>query len=142
MKPARVVATATWLLGLPLYAAERDLVAVNPSDHDPLYVDKASIQRTGSRVSFRYVLDVLAVLENRSSPGGWKSNEIEATIDCRARTFVVGRLTAFSGPRATGPTIGGYVAEPPKRITEKIVANSTFEYLANFVCAKDEPAPS
>jgi hypothetical protein len=142
MKRAWIITTAMWLLGSPLFAAERELIAVNPSDHDPLYIDKASIQRSGSRVSFRYVLDVLAVLENRSTSKGWKSNEIEATIDCQARTFIAGRLTAYSGPRATGPTTGGYVVEPPKRITEKIVANSTFEYLANYVCAKREPPNS
>jgi hypothetical protein len=138
MRIAWQMGLAICLIGTPLFAAERELVAVNPPDHGPLYVDKSSIQRNGSRVSFRYVIDVLAVVDARSTPKGWKSNEIEATIDCRSRTFVGGRLTAYSGPRATGAPVGGYVTEPPKRMTEKIAEGSTFEYLANFVCAKRE----
>ena len=138
MKLAWMIGTAICAFGSSVHAAERDLVAVNPSDHDPLYVDKSSIQRNGVRVSFRYVIDVLAVAEARSTPKGWKSNEIEITIDCRARTYVVGRLTAYGGPRAIGAPVGGYVPEPPTRMTEKIVEKSTFEYLANYVCAKPE----
>ena len=118
-------------------AAERDLAPVSAPGHDPLYVDKSSVRRSGDRVSFNYVLDVLAVAEGRSTPGGWKSNEIEATIDCSARTFVSGRITAYAGPRATGGTVGGYVPAPAEQVTEKIAPKSTFAYLAEFVCAKN-----
>jgi hypothetical protein len=118
-------------------AAERELVPVTAPDHDPLYVDRTTIHRNGDSVSFNYVLDVLAIAEQRTAPGGWKSNEIEATINCALHTFVSGRITAYAGPRASGGTVGGYVPSPPERVTEKISPKSTFAYLEVFVCAKN-----
>jgi hypothetical protein len=115
--------------------AERQLVRVEAPEHDPLYVDRASVRRTGSTVQFNYVLDVLAVAEGRSVPGGWKSNEIEATIDCAGSTFSGGKLTAYAAPRAGGAIAGSYTPTAAERKPVKIEPKSTDAYLAAFVCA-------
>ena len=120
----------------PSNAAERPLVRVSAPNHDPLFIDTSSIRRSGSKVTFNYVLDVLAVAEGRVTPGGWKSNEIEATVDCVQNTFSTGRLIAYAGPRATGAVTGGYTPTAAEQRPEKIVAKSTFAYLAADVCGK------
>lgn len=117
-------------------ALERPLARVEAPGHDPLYVDTSSIRRSGTKVSFSYVLDVSAAAEGRTAQGGWKSNELEATIDCAQRSFTSGRLTAYAGPKASGAVTGGYMPTAAERITEKIVPKSTFAYLSEFVCAK------
>ena len=119
-------------------AADRDLARVEAADHDPLFVDRPSIQRSGSTVRFNYVLDVRAAAERRDVPEGWKSNEIEATIDCAGNTVSIGRITARTGPRATGSVTGIYSPTAAERKPEKIVPGSTPAYLAAFVCAPSD----
>jgi hypothetical protein len=111
-------------------AAERELVEIKAPFHDPLYVDKSSIRSNGDSISFNYVIDV-----PMAGPSGFNSNEVEASIDCARDTFVSGRVTAYAGARASGRTIGGYVSATPQRAIERISPQSTFAYLAEFVCA-------
>jgi hypothetical protein len=112
----------------------RTLIQILAPQHDPLFLDSGSIQRNGARVSFKYVLDVLAPKDEDSKPSIWKSNEIEAVIDCRQRTVMVRRLTAYSGPRATGAATAVHTFSVPGVKPEPITPNSTFAYLETHVC--------
>lgn len=129
---------AAWMLGtcaiVVAQAAERQLTRINAPDHDPLFVDASSISRSGKTVRFNYVLDVLAAAERRSPSPGWKSNEIEATIDCPKNTVSYGRVTAYAGPRASGDVTGSYSPTEAERRPETIVPGATSAYLASFVC--------
>ena len=51
----------------------RTLIQILAPQHDPLFLDAGSIQRNGARVSFKYVLDVLAPKDEDSKPSIWKS---------------------------------------------------------------------
>ena len=127
---------ASWSVSFWSSAAERSLARVNAPDHDPLFVVTSSIRRSGSHVTFSYVMDVPAVAEGRVVTDGWKSNEVEAIIDCAQNTYSIVRLIAYAGPRSTGAITGGHTPPAAERTSEKIVAKSTFAYLANYVCAK------
>ena len=118
-------------------AERRQLVAVAAPNHDPLFVDMNTVQRKGRSVSFKYVLDVFVTNEVKSAPGEWKSNEIEASIDCAQRTFTVRRLVAYSGPRASGAPSGMHSFMAPSRPAEKISPRSTFAYIEAHLCAID-----
>lgn len=109
----------------------RKLVAVAAPNHDPLFIDMATIDRRGALVSFKYVLDVVVDLEGKS---GWKSNEIEAVIDCAQKTYSVRRVVAYPGPRATGIATGVHSFMVPAPKPEKIAARSTFAYLEDHLC--------
>jgi hypothetical protein len=122
--------------GLPADAKqdERQLVAILAPAHDPLYLDAASLRRTGTRVSFKYVLDVPAPPEEGHKPSAWRSNEIEAVIDCATRTVEVRKLIAHPGPRASGAATAVHTFDAPGRKPEPITPNSTFAYLEAHVC--------
>jgi hypothetical protein len=90
---------------MPVVGAAQDtarkLVSVAAPNHDPLFIDMASVQRKGAGVAFKYVLDVLVEFEGK----GIKSNEVEATIDCAQDLYgPAGRC--LSRPRATGTATG------------------------------------
>ena len=104
-------------------------------DHDPLYVDPATVSRSGSQVSFKYVLDVPAALEG-TAPRRWRSNEMTAVIDCAANSFSVGYVEAYTGPRATGDVTGRYSSSAAERKPAPIVAGGTFAYLARHLCPR------
>lgn len=112
----------------------RKLAVVMTQAHDPLYVDIDSVARRGSVVSFKYVLDVRAPPDDGQNAGSWRSNEVEATIDCEKKIVSVRRLTAYPGPRASGnPTmVHSFAAADvkPSAITPK----STFAYLEVHLC--------
>jgi hypothetical protein len=113
----------------------RRLVAIIVPDHDPLFVDADTVRRNGASVSFKYILDVLAPpAQEGAKPTEWRSNEIDATIDCRRRTVVVRRLTAYSGPRATGAATAVHTFMASGLKPEPITPKSTFFYLAEHVC--------
>jgi hypothetical protein len=116
--------------------ADRALVQLNPPSHDPFYIDTASIKRAGASVTFHYILDVMAAAEGRTTPGGWKSNEVEATIDCERNTISTGRLIAYAGPRASGAVTDRYTPILAEQKPDRIVANSTTAYLAAYVCGR------
>jgi len=130
----RILAAIAICLPSISIGAERELVRVDAPGHDPLFVDAASIKRTGSVVSFNYVLDVLAVAEGRSVPGGWKSNEVAATIDCSRNNFASSKLIAYTGPRATGSITGTFNFTAAEQAPEKIIPRATTAYLATHVC--------
>ena len=133
-----IIVLAQALAGVPASASPQEsarrLTQILAPRHDPLFLDTASIQRSGTRVSFQYVLDVLALDNEDSKPSTWKSNEIEAVIDCRQRTVVVRRLTAYSGPRATGAATAVHTFKAPGLEPEPITPDSTFAYLEGHVC--------
>src|SRR5262245_50102364 len=111
--------------------ASRKLVSVQAPNHDPLFVDMASVERRGSGFAFKYVLDVFVEFEGKS---GWKSNEVEAVIDCTQKTFIVRRVVAYPGPRATGTATGMHSFTQPNPKPEKIAPKSTFAHLEDHLC--------
>lgn len=120
----------------PIVAGARDLRAVPAPDHDPLFVDRSTIRWSGNSVSFLYVLNVQIALDGSSAPRRWKSNEIETTIDCVARTYSIGSVRAHSGPAATGSRTGGYSPTREERRAEPIVRGSTWHHLAAYLCSQ------
>lgn len=129
--------TVAWLSGASADAAEKQLIRMQipRDDHDPLYVEKNTIHWRGGIVEFRYVLDV-PILGEAGGVHRFRSNEIDATIDCARRTFQVGTLTAYSGVAATGDQTGGYTPKPgespPTPIDER--KGSTTGYLFRYLC--------
>ena len=117
------------------FAEPRELrpVATAP-EHDPLFIDEASIKRSGPSVTFRYVLNVPVAFEAPAAARRWRSNEMGAVIDCRGRTYVIDNVVAHSGPAATGTIVGRHSATPAERTPAPIVPTSTFDYLARHVC--------
>jgi hypothetical protein len=138
-RPIATVAFACTLTSFGTHAAEpsqsRPLIAIDAPRHDPLFLDAASLRRNGTAVSFKYLLDVLAPpAEEGVKPSGWRSNEIEATMDCRKRTVLVRRLVAYSGPRGTGTATAVHSFTSAGAKPEAITPNSTFAYLEAHVC--------
>ena len=88
-------------------------LSIPSADHDPLYVDTRTVKWSGSVVEFRYVLDV-PILGTTTDGGGprFRSNEVEATLDCVRRTIKLGTVTAYSGVARTGEQTGGYTPKP------------------------------
>jgi hypothetical protein len=135
---ATYAAALAFACGIPgsvlAQASPRKLVPVTAPGHDPLFVDAASVQRRSSFVSFKYVLDVRAPPDDRQSIAPWRSNEIEATIDCAKKTVSVRRLTAYPGPGGAGtPTaVHSFAAADVK--PQPIAPKSTFAYLEEHVC--------
>jgi hypothetical protein len=125
-------------------AAEKHLIPMQipRDDHDPLYIEGQTIRWQGAIVRFRYVLDV-PILGEAGGVRGFRSNEIEGTIDCARRTFMVGTVTAYSGVAATGEQTGGYTPKPgempPSAIDER--KGSTSGYLFRFLCSRRPDSP-
>ena len=115
-------------------ASARKLVPVAAPAHDPLFVDAATVQRKGRLVSFKYSLDVLAPPDESSATRAWKSNEIEAAIDCGKRTVSVRRLVAYSGPGASGNATAVHAFTSPGIDPVPIAPKSTFAYLERHLC--------
>jgi len=131
----RAAALATAIGCAPTTALARSLVSVPAPQHAPLFVDADTVERRGPVVSFKYLLDVLAPSEQSDIPNVWKSNEIDASIDCSKRTVVVRRLTAYSGPRGTGMATAAHSFTSPGVKPEAIAPKSTFAYLEAHLCA-------
>jgi len=137
LKRLLLVACACAAFSGPTGAArppERQLVAILASGHDPLYLDAASVRRNGARVSFKYLLDVPAPPDEGQEPTAWRSNEVEAVIDCSRRTVEVHRLVTYSGPRGTGAVTAVHGFRAPNREPEPITPKSTFAWLEAHVC--------
>jgi hypothetical protein len=116
-------------------------VAIPADDfHDPLYVDADSIRWKGDVVTFKYVLDVPIL----GSGGGtvtaprFRSNEIEAVIDCAAQTISILELITYSGRAATGDMGFGFVSNAEERRPERIDMRkgSTSGYLYRHLCKR------
>jgi hypothetical protein len=118
-----------------VHAGARDLRLVPTAPiHDPLYIDPASVKRTGAQVSFQYILDVPVAYEAPTTSRRWKSNEMGGVIDCERRTYSIGDVIAHSGPRATGRVVGRYSSTAQERRPAPIVPGGTFDYLARDLC--------
>ena len=117
--------------GAHAQANNRDLVAVVAPDHDPLFIDSTTVQRRETSVSFKYVLDVYVEFEGKA---GWKSNEIEAMLDCAQKTYTIRRVVAYLGPRATGSATGVHSFMAPTPKPQKITPRSTFAHLEEHLC--------
>jgi hypothetical protein len=136
------VALACVLAGSSLAACAQDgarrLIAIEAPRHDPLFIDAASVRRNGTTVTFKYLLDVAAPPDEGSTPSAqppqWRSNEIDASIDCRQHTVRVRRLVAYSGPRGTGTATAVHSFTAPGLKAEPITPRSTFAYLEQHVC--------
>ena len=102
--------------------------------HDPLYIDPASVKRSGAQVSFRYILDVPVAYESPTTSRRWKSNEMDGVIDCHRRTYSIGNVLAHSGPQGTGRVVGRYSSTAEERRPAPIVPGGTFDYLARYLC--------
>jgi hypothetical protein len=130
---------AACLAGLAQWAhgaedAGRRLIAIQAPQHDPLYLDAASVQRSGSSVSFKYLLDVLSAPDDSGKPREWRSNEIEASIDCQRHTVVVRKLVTYPGPRGSGAATAVHSFSVPAVRPAPIAPKSTFAYLESHVC--------
>ncbi len=125
--------------------AARDLtrLPIPEQEHDPLYVDQASIQRSGNVVRFRYVLDV-PTLGPMSANGqyelkGYHSNEFDAVIDCARQTMSVESITAYAGVGATGAVTSRYWPTASERAPRTVVLKkgATWGYLYRTLCGPD-----
>lgn len=123
----------------PAQAKNLVRVAIPPEDtlHDPLYVDADSLRWRGDLVSFNYILDV-PILGKMGEEPRFRSNELEAAIDCVAQTISTGDAIAYSGRAATGDMMYGQVATAEEKRPVKIDMrlHSTFGYLFRHVCER------
>jgi hypothetical protein len=103
--------------------------------HDPLYVDPATVSRSGSRVSFKYVLDVPAALQG-GDPRRWRSNEMTGVLDCAAKSYSLSYIEAYAGPAATGNVVGRYSPTPAERKPAPVVPGGTLAHLAGHLCPR------
>ena len=115
-------------------------VAIAADDfHDPLYVDADSIRWKGDVVTFKYVLDVpiLGTAGTVTAPR-FRSNEIEAVIDCAAQTISILEPITYSGRAATGDMGFGFVSNAEERRPERIDMRkgSTSGYLYRHLCKR------
>jgi hypothetical protein len=116
-------------------APPRKLLSVNAPQHDPLFVDADSVQRRGARIEFKYLLDVLSP-DDDGVPGVWRSNEIEASIDCGRKLVTVRKLIAYSGRRGSGTATAVHTFTTPGTKPEPITPKSTFAYLEAQLCSQ------
>lgn len=123
------------LAGAAPGAAPRKLISVAAPQHDPLFVDADSIQRRGRQVHFKYLLDVLAPDEN-GIPNVWRSNEIEASIDCGRREVTVRRLVAYADRRGAGTPSAVHSFTSTGLKPQPISTRSTFAYLEAHLCGQ------
>jgi len=113
----------------------RKLVAIHAPQHDPLFVDADSVQRRGDQIAFKYLLDVLAPDEASGVPSVWRSNEVEALIDCSKRTVTVRRLVAYPGRRGSGSPTAVHSLTAAGAKPTAIAPKSTFAYLEDHLCS-------
>jgi len=148
-KPALViVAVLLFLVGSlcicgPVIARDLVRLAVPEQQHDPLYVDPASIRRSGAIVQFKYVLDVPILgamsAEGRYPVKGYRSNEFDAVIDCGRQTISVESVTAYASVAAAGDITSRYSpnnSERAPRIVD-LRKGSTAGYLYRYLCRPD-----
>jgi hypothetical protein len=116
-------------------AQDRELRRVPVSQpHDPLYLDPATVLRSGTRVSFRYVLEVPVAFDVPGRPRNWRSNEAAAVIDCARNTYSIEKVVAYAGPAGSGEVVGRHSGNAAEREPAPIVRDSTFDYLARDLC--------
>jgi surface-adhesin protein E len=128
-------ALALLILCVGAQAQDRELrrIPVSPQ-HDPLYLDPATVLRSGTQVSFRYVLDVPVAFDVPGRPRGWRSNEAAAVIDCARNTYSIEKVVAYAGPAGSGEIVGRHSGNAAEREPAAIVRDSTFDILARYLC--------
>jgi hypothetical protein len=129
----RRFAACALLLAAASAAGARDLVPIPVVDHFPLHVDKATLQRKGAVLSFKYVMAVPKGL-GKDSPEGWESTEVEATIDCKEETYSLGAIAIYPEPLGQGEVKRTVPAPPGERRSYDIRPRSTAGYLADYLC--------
>lgn len=134
MKPFRTLLVAATPVLASVTALAGELSVVPAAGHDPLYLDRATVRRAGPRVTFSYVLDVPAALDGAGRARRWRSNEVEATIDCAARTYSLLKFVTYAGPARTGNRTGGRTMTAQDRRPAPIVRTSTWDHLARVLC--------
>jgi hypothetical protein len=90
-------------------------------------------QRTGDRVSLRYLLEHPVAYENARTGRRYRNTMANALIDCRANTYLVGSLATFNGPGASGE-VDRYTPAGAEARFEPIVAGGSFDILRKDVC--------
>lgn len=121
-----------------VHAKDLVRVAIPAEDyHDPLYIDAHSIHWDGNVVQFRYVLDV-PILKMAGAARRFKSNEIEAVIDCMRRTISIGDVATYSDRAATGDITSTYSATAAEQRPARIDMRrySTNGYLYRHFCQR------
>lgn len=126
---------ATLFAGGNAMARNLKKLPIPGDDHDPLYVDAASIVKKDGIVHFKYVLDV-PVFGEAYAVRRYRSNEMEATVDCDRQMFSASGVTAYAGVAATGNVTGIYLSSKEERTPVRIDMRkgSTTGYLARFLC--------
>lgn len=126
---------AALLLPAPVSARQMVRISIPSADHDPLYVDAQSIRRAASLVHFRYVLDV-PVFGEAHSVKRFRSNAMDATIDCARQTGSIARVTEYSERAGAGNMRRQASLKPDERAPFPIDmrAGSTFGYLFRHLC--------
>jgi hypothetical protein len=131
-----IAGIACLAMSVAAQAQPRQLRAIAAPGHDPLFIDSATLKRSGSERYFRYVLDVPVALEAPAEKRRWRSNEMEALIDCAKNTYSVLSVVAHSGPGATGSVVWRRSGTEADRKPAGIVRGSTFDFLAQHVCRR------
>lgn len=124
MKASRTILAAI-VAAANLSAVGKELALVPNPVGTSLHIDRSTLKREGSIVSFTYVL---------ASPPG--SNAIDAVIDCDAQTYSTHKVVVY--PELLAEGVGRIYSDPPKSQTtmRRFHANSSFEYLANYACSR------
>ena len=89
-------------------------------------------RRSGDKVSVRYLLEHPVAYENQVTGRRFKGTIVNATIDCRHRTYALGELTTYAESGARGKPVDRVAAPDPH--AKKIVTGSTFDILRKDVC--------
>ena len=90
-------------------------------------------RRSADRVTLRYLLEHPVAYENARTGRRYRNTMVNAVIDCRANTYLVGSLNTFNGP-GTSDRVDRYTPTGAEARFEPIVAGSTFDILRKDVC--------
>ena len=130
------LAAALLCFAIPSPAAQRNLQRVNAPNPGPVYIDRNSIQRSGTTVRFLYILDLPIAYSSPNEERRWHSNEVDVIVDCAATTYTFVSVREYSGAAASGNPTGGYTEPPNQRKPERIVPGSTMAVLSDHVCQR------
>jgi len=90
-------------------------------------------RRAGERVTLRYLLEHPVAYENARTGRRYRNTKVNAVIDCRANTYLVGSLSTFKGP-GTRDEVDRYTPTGAEARFEPIVPGDTFDILRKDVC--------
>jgi hypothetical protein len=134
--------TALWLHSALVLCAQaqtpappRKLLSVAAPQLDPLFIDANGVQRRGEWIDFKYLLDVLSPDDN-GTLSVWRSNEIEASIDCGHQLITIHRLVTYSDRRGAGTPTAVHTFTTPGAKPQPITPKSTFAYLEAQLCPR------